>query len=170
MSNKSISTHSHAPATPLRGSGVFVEHNHDAYRSDHKLPDATVCRECHASIHDGRWQWLEAPAGSNPILCPACRRIHDDFPAGFVTVEGKFFETHRVELMHLVQTHANRAVAGHPLRRLMGAEDTPDGVLFRTTDTHLAREIGGALHEAYGGKVNYSYADGQELLRVYWKR
>ena len=170
MSNHSNPTNSHDLGAPMRGSGVFVEHHHNAYRSDCKLPDTTMCRECHASIHDGRWQWLEAPVGSNQVLCPACRRIHDDFPAGFVSVEGDFFPKHRVELVHLVETRASHATAEHPLRRLIGAEDTPEGVMFTTTDIHLAREIGDALHAAYGGEVSFHCADEQDLLRVHWKR
>ena len=50
----------------------------------------------------------------------------------------------------------------------MKTEDTTEGVMFTTTDTHLARDIGGALHDAYGGDVNYTFADAKEMLRVHW--
>jgi len=149
---------------------AHIARDHDAYRPDHKLPEHTACPQCHASIHDGRWQWMAADSDASNVVCPACRRIHDGFPAGYVSVEGDFFAKHRVELMNLVQRHATRATAEHPMRRLMKAEDTPEGVMFTTTDTHLAREIGGALHDAYGGNVNYSFADARDLLRVYWHR
>jgi NMD protein affecting ribosome stability and mRNA decay len=74
--------------------------------------------------------------------------------------------------MNLVENHVTRATAEHPMRRLMTADDTPEGVLLTTTDAHLAREIGDALHDTYGGRVSYSnsFGDAQELLRVYWKR
>jgi NMD protein affecting ribosome stability and mRNA decay len=170
MPNHSNATISHTLDTPACGSSVFVERSQDPYGIDHQLPDATVCRNCHASVRDGRWQWVGAPVGSTAILCPACRRIQDHLPAGSVSIEGDFFNRHRVELVNLVQTRANRAAAEHPLRRLMGGEDIPEGVRFTTTDTHLAREIGGALHDNYGGEVNFRYADGQDLLLVHWKR
>jgi len=134
------------------------------------MTDGTVCPECRASVHGGRWQWLQAAAGAAEFRCPACRRIDDDFPAGFLTIEGNFFDRHRVELMHLVQTRSNRAAADHPLRRLMSAADTPEGVLLTTTDTHLAREIGTALHESYGGALNFSYESDHEMVRVHWAR
>jgi NMD protein affecting ribosome stability and mRNA decay len=125
---------------------------------------------CHASVHDGRWQWLDAKTGCKDVVCPACQRIKDELPAGMVSIEGGFFGAHRVELLNLVQKLARRAEALHPLRRLMNVADTPEGVTVTTTDTHLARELGQALHDAYDGKLIYSPADGQKLLRVHWKR
>jgi hypothetical protein len=148
----------------------FMQHEHGAYRGDAQVPEGAMCPACHASVHDGHWEWLEAGPGAVQVRCPACRRIDDDFPAGFVTIEGDFFERHRVELMHLVQTRANQAAAGHPLRRLMRSSDTPEGVLLTTTDTHLARQIGAELRDTYGGTVNFSYESDQEMLRVYWAR
>ena len=97
-------------------------------------------------------------------------KLHDEFPAGFVSIEGSFAAKHREVLLNLVKTHALRAAGEHCLRRLMDTQDTPEGVLLTTPDTHRARELGSALHDAYGGKVSYSYADGQEMLRVHWKR
>ena len=146
------------------------EHVHDAYRSDHKLAEQTTCPQCRASIHDGRWQWLPADAEAAKVVCPACRRIHDGFPAGYVSVEGDYFARHRVELLHLVQKHATRATAEHPMRRLMKVEDTPEGVMLTTTDTQLAREIGDALHDAFGGMANCSTTNSQEMARVHWSR
>jgi hypothetical protein len=162
--------HRDEPSSPHRRARSLDERDHDAYRPDHKLPEDTACPKCHASIHDGRWQWLAADNGAVNVVCPACRRIRDGFPAGYVSVEGDFFNNHRVELLDLVLKHSTRATAEHPMRRLMKADDTPEGVMFTTTDTQLAREIGGALHDAYGGKVCCSFADTQELVRVHWIR
>ena len=150
--------------------GRLFLHDHREYRAEARQSDGVACPECHASVRDGRWQWLEAEPDAAEVRCPACRRIDDDFPAGFVSIEGEFFDRHRVELMNLVQTRANRAVAEHPLRRLMGSSDTPEGVLLRTTDTHLAHEFGTALHDDYGGAVNFRYESDNEMLRVHWAR
>jgi hypothetical protein len=40
----------------------------------------------------------------------------------------------------------------------------------RTTDTHLAHEFGMALHDGFGGAVNFSYESDHEMLRVHWAR
>lgn len=146
------------------------DHDNDAYRPDHRLAEQTTCPQCNASIHDGRWQWMEADAEAAKVVCPACRRIHDHFPAGYVSVEGDYFARHRVELLHLVQKCATRTTAEHPMRRLMKVQDTPEGVMLTTTDGLLAREIGGALHETFGGKANFSQTDSHEMVRVHWSR
>lgn len=109
-------------------------------------------------------------AGAESLRSPALRRVDDDFPAGFVSIEGEFFERHRVELMHLVQTCANRAAADHPLRRLMRCSYTPEGVLLTTSDTDLARQIGNELRDTFGGTVSFSCESDQEMLRVDWAR
>jgi NMD protein affecting ribosome stability and mRNA decay len=170
MSGNSKGTRSHTLGTPLRGAGVVVEREDDAYRSDHKLPEQTVCPQCRATVHKGRWQWLDAAAGAREQRCPACQRIHDGFPAGFVNVGGDFFREHRVELLQLVEHRGEQAKAAHPLQRIMGIEDTADGVLITTTDIHLARGIADALHRAYQGELKLHYDDSQPLLRAHWSR
>jgi hypothetical protein len=39
-----------------------------------------------------------------------------------------------------------------------------------TTDAHLARRIGDALHHAYKGELEYRYNKEDNLLRVAWCR
>ncbi|WP_372526286.1 BCAM0308 family protein [Piscinibacter sp.] len=170
MSKHSKATRFHTIGAPVRGAGVIVEREHDAYQSDHKPTEPTVCPQCRAAFHEGRWQWIASPAGSREELCPACKRIRDKFPAGFVTLEGDFFAQHRDELMKLVNNRAERAKAEHPLQRIMAIEDTAGGALITTTDIHLARGIGEALHHAHQGELKFHYEQGQTLLRVHWNR
>lgn len=170
MSSQSKSTRFHTIGAPVRGAGVIVEREHDAYRADHKPPEPTVCPQCAATYHAGRWQWTAAPAGAHEEMCPACRRIHDEFPAGYVTLDGAYFREHRDELMQLLDHRAEHAKAEHPLQRVMAIEDTADGVVITTTDTHLARGLGEALHHAHQGELKLRYEDAQNLVRVHWTR
>lgn len=170
MSKRSKATRLHSIGAPLRGQGVIVEREHDAYRADHKLPEPSVCRQCRASYHAGRWQWTVAPAGAQETLCPACRRTNDDFPAGYVAIEGAYFGEHRDELMRLIEHRAERARAEHPMQRIIAVQDQPDGLLVTTTDTHLARGIAEGLHHAHQGDLSLRYEEGQTLLRARWKR
>jgi hypothetical protein len=39
-----------------------------------------------------------------------------------------------------------------------------------TTDAHLGRGIGEALHHAYQGDLDYHYTDKKYLVRVHWRR
>lgn len=155
---------------PVRRDRLVQDTRHDAYKARHKLPEPTVCAQCGAVFQGGRWQWLPRPAQAHEQMCPACHRIHDAFPAGFVTVGGLFFKQHREELLHLVSNEEARAKAEHPLKRIMNIEDQDGDTLITTTDIHLARGIGEALHHAYQGELEYHYNEQENLLRVVWQR
>jgi len=151
-----------------RHDNLFQEKVHDAYKAKGKLHEPTVCTDCGAVFHEGRWQWLKTPAGAHHATCPACHRIHDHFPAGFLTLEGEFFAGHHDEIMHLVHNLEERERAEHPLQRIMEEEEKDGATVVTTTDIHLARGIGEALHHAYQGKLHYHYNPEQNLLRVTW--
>jgi len=152
----------------IRHDRLWQEQEHDAYKAKGKLTEPTVCPDYGAVFHQGRWQWLEAPAGAHSATCPACHRIHDHFPAGFVTLKGSFVQEHRDEIMNLVHNEEKRERTEHPLKRIMDVDERGDEVLVTTTDIHLARSIGDALHHAYQGNLECRYNPEQNLLRVEW--
>ena len=155
---------------PTYRSKLFPEHVHDAYKSSTKLPTPTVCPGCGAVFADGRWQWLPLPETACRQMCPACHRIHDHFPAGYVKLEGEFLAKHRDELIELVRNVEKREKSEHPLQRIMGVADENGGLLVTTTDIHLAHGIGEALHHAYKGVLDSHYSPEEKLLRVRWSR
>ena len=140
----------------------------NAYKAKGKLPEPTVCPQCGAVFHEGRWQWRSAPVDAHRQTCPACHRLHDHYPAGFVTLQGEFFRTHRDEIMQLVHNQEKRVRVEHPLKRIMAVEEKDGAALITTTDIHLARGIGEALHHAYQGELQYHYNPEENLLRVSW--
>jgi hypothetical protein len=129
---------------PTYRSKLFPERVHDAYKSRTKLPTPTVCPDCGAVFSGGRWQWLTAPESAHHEMCPACHRIHDHFPAGYVKLEGEFVEGHRVELTELARNLEKKERAEHALQRIIDITDEDGGVLITTTDVHLAHGIGEA--------------------------
>jgi NMD protein affecting ribosome stability and mRNA decay len=143
---------------------------HDSYKATAKLRDPTRCPTCGAVYHEGHWRWGTAPVGAHEEPCPACHRIHDEFPAGYVSLSGDFFQEHRDEILHLVRNCEAREKAEHPLERIMAIEDAKDGVVVTTTDSHLARLIGESLHAAQKGKIEFHYSKEENLLRVNWMR
>ena len=149
---------------------LLKEMDHDPYHAKVKLSEPTVCPECGAVYHKGRWGWGEAPAGASEHLCPACLRIRDRVPAGFLNVSGEFFLAHKEELVHLVNNVEQRQKAEHPLQRIMGSEESEAGMEWQFTDAHLARAAGEALHHAYQGELDFQYGDEDVLLRVQWQR
>lgn len=151
-----------------RHDNLFQENIHDAYKAKVKPQEPTVCSQCGAVFHAGHWQWLKAPSNAHKATCPACHRIHDNYPAGFLSLKGEFFQSHRDEIMHLVHNHENRERKEHPLKRIMTVEEKDGATLVTTTDIHLARGMGEALHHAYQGELQYHYNPEQNLLRVSW--
>ena len=155
---------------PFRHDRVLLELLHDSYKMRGKLPEPTVCPTCGAVFHAGRWQWIAAAEKAHRHICPACHRIQDQYPAGYVLIKGPYFATHRDELLHLVQHQETREKAEHPMQRIMGIENLEDGVLVTTTDIHLARGLGEALHHAYQGILELHFHPEESLLRVSWTR
>jgi NMD protein affecting ribosome stability and mRNA decay len=137
-----------------------------------KLPEATVCPECKASYHEGRWTWQSAPRGASEQICPACERISSRYPAGVLHVEGSFAAEHRDDLIGLVRNVEERERSKHPLKRVMRIEPTSKGFAVETTDAKLAQSLGRALHKAYAGKLEQpaTTADKANLVRVRWVR
>jgi hypothetical protein len=148
--------------------GIFQERVQDAYKAKGKLREPTACSQCGAVFLEGRWQWQQAPANAHRTICPACHRIHDHYPAGFLTMKGEFFRTHRDEIMRLVYNQEQHERKEHPLKRIMEVEERDDITLVTTTDIHLVRGIGEALHRAYKGELGFNYNPEQNLLRVSW--
>lgn len=143
----------------------------DSYRLDGKLPDPMCCPRCGASYRRGRWTWKPAAADVPRHTCPACQRIEDDFPSGYLTMKGPFFAAHRDEIMRLVSAREARARLEHPMQRIIGAQDVASGgVLVTTTDAHLARGIAIALQEAYKGDLDFDFGHDENMLRATWSR
>lgn len=159
-----------AGTQPVYRTKPLQEHLDDSYKSRGKLPEPTVCPQCGAVFHKGRWQWLPKPEKAHSEMCPACHRIHDGVPAGYVKLEGQFLAQHRGELLELVRHVESKEKAEHPLQRIMNIVDEHGGVLVTTTDSHLARGIGDALHHAYQGYLEFQYNPDENLLRAHWKR
>lgn len=158
---------------PIRRDQLRQEQEHDSYKRKEKPPEPAVCPGCGAIFHAGRWQWGPSQPDATELLCPACHRIQDDFPAGFLFVNGEFVATHREEMINLLHNHAQKAKATHPLARIMAVTNDDQGgpgMIITTTDIHLVRDLGEALHHAYQGNLEFHYNEAEQLLRVHWDR
>lgn len=149
--------------------GSRTEPKHDAYKLRAKLRGPTVCRDCGAVFHEGRWRWAARPAEADEETCPACQRIRDHAPAGMIHLMGPFFKSHREEILNLVRNQEAEAKREHPLCRIMAAKEDDDGVVITTTDTHLPRRIGEALWHAHHGELDLHYGQSPKLVQMTWK-
>lgn len=149
---------------------LIRERVHDPYKMRRKLPEPTVCPQCQAVYRDGRWEWGDRPADAHEELCQACHRINDKYPAGELTLKGDFLRRHRLEVEHLARNEERLENGEHPLNRIMAIEDRGEDLLITTTDIHLPRRIGDALHRAYEGELDYHYDEESHFIRVSWRR
>lgn len=155
---------------PVRHDQLYQEDTHDPYRPQTKLPEPSVCGDCGAVYHEGRWRWGPLPEDSEEVLCPACARMRDDRPAGYVVLSGPFFEEHREEVLRLVDHHEEKQKDEHPLQRIMDVIEDDAQTTITTTDIHLAQDIGKAVHKAFQGDLDLQYNADEWLLRAIWRR
>ena len=143
----------------------------DPYNARSKPLEPTACPKCRATFIHGRWTWETAPKDAYSQVCPACRRIHDRFPAGYVTLKGAFFAANRDEIVQLIKDHEKREKEARPLQRIMGMDEKKDGsVEVTTTDSNLARGIAEALQGAFKGDLKLRYSRDENLVRAIWTR
>lgn len=147
---------------------LLVEPSHDPTRPQQKLSDPTVCPDCGACFREGRWTWRPGPADAPRKLCSACQRIREGYPAGFVSIRGAFARARQEEIMRLVRNTEEREKGEHPINRILDVLDSEEELLIRTTEVHLARAIGSALHSAYQGNLDLQYDE--DVVRVSWIR
>lgn len=150
---------------------LIQEKVHDSYMAVGKPEEPTVCRDCGVVFHQGRWQWLpEPPAQALEAVCPACRRIQDRVPAGFLTLSGEFFQAHRDEIMNLIENTVTSQEKEHPMKRLMQVEDRDESAELTFTDSHLPQGVGEAVRRAYDGELDIHFPEEGGIVRVYWER
>lgn len=141
----------------------------DPFQERGKLAEPSVCSNCGAVYHHGRWQWIKAPEEALQTRCAACRRIEENVPAGYVSIEGAFARSHRNEIVTLARHLEQCETIENALKRIMSIEELDDSVLISTTDTYLARAIGEALHDAFQGRLELHFNEQEYLLRVRWQ-
>ena len=159
----------HGPTSGRRISGrAQRDRILDPYEAQHKPAGPAACPQCQAVYHRGRWQWGETPEGAHPHLCPACRRIREQLPAGTMTLH--HVPPHlKDQVIGLVRNEEAAEKNEHPLNRVIAIDETQSGLVVSTTDIHLPRRIGEALKHAYRGELDMHFDDAAYFVRVDWR-
>jgi NMD protein affecting ribosome stability and mRNA decay len=154
-----------------RRDAIVPETGHDAYRVGQRFAEPTVCPDCEAVFHEGRWTWADAPPRDAALArCPACLRARDGYAAGILALTGPFLSEHRKEILNLLENVSVAETAEHPLHRKLDSIEAPEGVVVTTTDVHLCRRMGEALKHAYGGTFEFRYLEDDTVVRASWHR
>jgi len=149
---------------------LLKQKRNDVYRTASKVSDSTVCARCGVVFINGRWVWIEKPLQIQESLCPACRRIIDNYPAGFIELQGVFYVEHRAEILNLIYNLESQEKKMHPLERIITINQGDKITVVTTTGIHLARRIGEALYHSYKGDYRFQYAEADKNIRVFWER
>jgi hypothetical protein len=56
----------------------------------------------------------------------------------------------------------------HPVNRIIGIKDDPQGIGITTTDIHLPRRIGETVRRAFDGILEIAFDDDGYFVRVNW--
>jgi len=149
------------------------DHIIDTYKLRKKLLEPTRCPSCGAIYHEGRWQWVREPltSAAHEEICSACHRIRDKYPAGIVTLRGPVAASHKAELLGLARNAEDAEKSEHCQNRILAIEESADDVIvITTTDIHLPRRIGEAVHRAFHGDLRVHYDEENYSVSVEWQR
>ena len=160
----------HRHTNEVRHETLYAPRHMDPYVDVAKPAHDARCPECGVVFHKGRWAWGPVPKDAVSTTCPACLRIHDRFPGGYVTLKGPFVQAHRDELKKLVEAREEHEKAEHPLERVMGIGERAGSLEITTTGNHLARAIANAVRAAYDGNLKVRYESDENLVRAVWTR
>ncbi len=157
-----------------------VDHEAGSHRTPRASTEPAVCKICGDVYADRRWSKPDAERASKKhphfrpakrIICPACKRVRDGVPSGYLHLEGEFLSDHRDEIERLIHNEADRASEDNPLARIMKWErDDKRRLTLMTTTEHLAQRLGRAVKNAFKGKVRYDFSHENKLAHVWWRR
>ena len=155
----------------VHGNLRLEEDTDDPYRTPRKARSPAHCSDCGAIYRRGRWTWeRQLPTPPTSLVCPACRRIRDHYPAGEITLGGSFFVAHANEALSLVRNIEESEHNAHPLQRIIAITRSGGKARVTTTDLHVARRIAHALEDAWGGRLATHYDEGGYFVRIAWER
>lgn len=164
---------------------TFTKHVDDdkgRHRTPRAIKEPAVCEVCGDRYANRRWtlKAKEAPATADathtafrpatPVVCPACQRMRDGVPSGFVHLKGAFLEKHRDEIKQMLDNEATRSLEDNPLGRIMYWKDEGGRLTIATTTEHLAQRLGHAVSKAFHGEARYDFSHRNKLAHVWWSR
>lgn len=164
------------PGRSIRGEefkrGRITPPTKDPYRSSEKQTGGTSCAVCGLVVEEGVWKppRKSDAADNGRDLCPACRRIRDDYPGGLLKITGRLPEAQRQEILNRARNVAEQEAGGHPLERFMRIAETAGETILYFTGGHVPVRIGKALRRDFGGSLSIRYTPNEKFAIAHWTR
>ncbi len=161
----------------------WLRHTHefettdDPYAMKSAPAGEAICPKCKAVFKDKRWflddelyEELKEIDTVPQIICPACRKAIDKYAMGYLYLSGEFWETHKDDIMRLINNEVERARGLNPLHQIIDIYEEDGRTVIETTTDQLAQRLGRAIYKAYKGDLEFRWSKGNKLVRVYWCR
>lgn len=151
---------------------AIPKYRSDPYCSNSTPKNNSRCPECGVFFQNGHWQWFDSHTiCGRQSLCPACARIQDNNPSGYLTLIGEFFLKQQDAIVRLICTIEAHENVEHPLNRMMNLETDENGnTLVTFTDIYLPVIVGQALQSAYKGDLDIQHVKDRTEVRAYWRK
>jgi NMD protein affecting ribosome stability and mRNA decay len=163
--------------TRFREKGQMTARSTDVYLPKQGMKEVAVCTGCNALYWNKRWYLhedestkLSAEMVRNEVICPACQRIQDNYPAGVVTFTGDYLVLHENEILNTIKNVEEKARTKNPLARIMEIKQEGNVLTIRTTSDKLAEKLGRDIYKAHSGDLEYQWSKQENFVRVNWSR
>lgn len=148
----------------------------DVYMSKDGM-EVSYCTKCGVINRQKRWimdplelALLKEDPSVGKIVCPACLKMQDKVPGGFLTLSGSYLSKHETEILELIKNTEEKSRNKNPLGRIMEIKQEGDVLTLLTTLDKLAEKLGKEVYKAHSGELNHQWSHGENYVRVNWKR
>lgn len=153
-----------------------IDTDKDPYLTSAVPEDPSSCKKCGSVYHDKRWVNKDEASedllmkAKPAALCPACRKIRDNYPEGFLLLEGDFVKEHREEILNLLRNKESLAQSINPLERIITLKEREGVIEVATTTEKLAQRMGQILSRAFNREAEFKWSSDTKMARVIWRR
>ncbi|MDY0042738.1 MAG: BCAM0308 family protein [Desulforhabdus sp.] len=132
--------------------------------------EPAVCSRCGTPFTLRKWSWKAMPKEPDDLVCPACRRIANRYPAGYIEVKGQMLSMHHVRIVNLLREIESQMKKEQPLERIMEIVPSEEHILITTTGASIARRIGEALSRTYEGNLYLENCEDEDFIRIIYRK
>ncbi len=157
--------------------GKKAERSTDVYLPKGGTKEVALCGKCNAFYRNKRWSTDAAEldkargeSGTIQVVCPACKRMHDDNPAGILALSGEYLLQHENDILNMVRNIEADSRAKNPLARIMEISQEKGVLTISTTDAKLAQKLGREVFRAHKGDLQFRWSQADSFVRVNWTR